>query len=150
MTDMKPSRPSEGLIVSRGPRRHSPFDSDQHQLDEEWFEQNAGRRLRARWATNGEFVESQLPRVKGRGWRDLAVVARGWDGSHYVRTLWAQAENVGQWLAMNDGEMLARLDDETQRFFQSITTPYPDLSERQREFFFSAPARSPPSSTKRN
>ena len=150
MTDMKPPRRSEGLIVSRGPRRHSPFDSDQHQLDEEWFEENDRRRLRTRWATNEEFVESELPRVKGRGWRDLAVVARGRDGSHYVRTLWALAENVGQWLAMNDGELLARLDDETQRFFQSIITPYPDLSERQREFFFCAPARSPPSSTKRN
>jgi hypothetical protein len=149
MTDMKPSRPSEGLIVSRGPRRYSPFDSDQRQLDEEWFEENDGRRLRARWATNEEFVASQLPRVKGRGWRDLAVVARGRDESHYVRTLWALAENVERWFAMNDGELLERLDDETQRFFQSIIT-YPDVSERQREFFFSAPARSPPSSTKRN
>ena len=58
---------------------------------------------------------------------------------HYVRTLWALAENVGQWLAMNDGEMLARLDDENHHFFQSIITPYPDLSERHRD----APARTP-------
>jgi hypothetical protein len=121
MTDMKPSRPSEGVIVSRAPRGRS-FDSDQQQLDEEWFEENEGRRLRARWATTEEFAESQLPRVKGRGWRPLAIVARcGCCGSHFVRLIWALAENVGQWLAMDDGELLARLDDESRCFFLQVT-----------------------------
>lgn len=128
MTDMKPSRPSEGLIVSRAPPRRLPFEPTQYELDEKWFADNPNRRLRVRWATHEEGVELSHVRVKGRGWRDLAIVARcGCCNCHHIRTIWSSAERVELWLSMSDDELLAEVIDEDRYFFQRITSkPLPE------------------------
>ena len=116
------------LIISLADRGRSSFDSPQHEIDAPWFASNPDRRLRARWATNKEFMEGQLPQVRGSGWRPLAIVARcGCCNCHHIRTIWSSAERVELWLSMSDDELLAEVIDEDRYFFQRITSkPLPE------------------------
>jgi len=118
-------------VISRAPRRRLPFEPTQHEIDEEWFEKNPGRRLRARWAaTHDEGVELSHVRLKGRGWRDLAIVARAWDGSHFVWPFWTSAEFVHSTLSRGDDELLAQMSEEGRRFFQRMIAPaYGDYAQ---------------------